>query len=101
MAPPGGLPCRRAATRRTKPDPLVYPVEPARVTFSTGSLVSKPKALITRPLFPAARAILDHHFEAEYWTPQERIQRSELLKRVADKDALVCLLTEKVDEELL
>jgi glyoxylate reductase len=63
--------------------------------------VSKPKALITRPLFPAARAILDQHFEAEYWTPQGRIPRSELLKRVADKDALVCLLTEKVDEELL
>jgi glyoxylate reductase len=63
--------------------------------------VSKPKALITRPLFPAARAILDQHFEAEYWTPQERIPRSELLTRVADKDALVCLLTEKVDEELL
>jgi glyoxylate reductase len=63
--------------------------------------VSKPKALITRPLFPAARTIIDQHFEAEYWTSQERIPRSELLKRVADKDALVCLLTEKVDEELL
>ena len=31
----------------------------------------------------------------------ERIPRAELLKRVAEKDALVCLLTEKVDEELL
>ena len=63
--------------------------------------MSKPKALVTRPLFPAARAILDQHFDAEYWTPAERIPRAELLKRVADKDALVCLLTEKVDEELL
>jgi glyoxylate reductase len=64
-------------------------------------LVSKPKVLVTRPLFPDARAILDEHFDADYWTPAERIPRSELLKRVADKDALVCLLTEKVDEELL
>jgi glyoxylate reductase len=64
-------------------------------------LVSKPKVLSTRPLFPAARAILDQHFDVEYWTPPERIPRGELLKRVADKDALVCLLTEKVDEELL
>jgi glyoxylate reductase len=64
-------------------------------------MVSKPKVLVTRPLFPDARAILDEHFEADYWTPAERIPRAELLKRVADKDALVCLLTEKVDEELL
>src|SRR3984957_861201 len=52
-------------------------------------------------MFPAARAILDQHFDADYWTPPERIPRGELLKRVAGKDALVCLLTEKVDEELL
>lgn len=57
--------------------------------------------LATRPLFPAARAILDEQFEVEYWTQPERIPRSELLSRVADKDALVCLLTEKVDQELL
>jgi glyoxylate reductase len=64
-------------------------------------LVSKPKVFVTRPLFPAARAILDRHFDAEYWTPPERIPRAELLVSVEDKDALVCLLTEKVDEELL
>ena len=45
--------------------------------------------------------MLDRHFEVDYWTPAERISREELLKRVADKDGLVCLLTEKVDEELL
>jgi glyoxylate reductase len=61
----------------------------------------KPKALATRPLFPEARAILDQQFDAEYWTRPERIPRVELLARVADKQALVCLLTEKVDEELL
>ena len=63
--------------------------------------MNKPKALVTRPLFPAARAILSEHFEVDYWTAPERIPRAELLKRVANKDALVCLLTEKVDEELL
>ncbi len=63
--------------------------------------MSKPKVLVTRPLFREARAILDEHFDADYWTAAERIPRAELLKRVADKDALVCLLTEKVDEELL
>ena len=63
--------------------------------------MSKPKALATRPLFPEARAILDQQFDAEYWTRPERIPRAELLARVADKEVLVCLLTEKVDEELL
>jgi glyoxylate reductase len=63
--------------------------------------VSKPAILSTRPLFPAARTILDEHFDVDYWKPSERISREELLKRVADKEGLVCLLTEKVDDELL
>lgn len=63
--------------------------------------MSKPKVLSTRPLFEAARKILNEHFETEYWTDPDRISRHELLRRVADKDALVCLLTEKVNEELL
>jgi glyoxylate reductase len=63
--------------------------------------MSRPQVLSTRPLFPAARAILDAQCEVEYWTAPERIPRGELLQRVAAKDALVCLLTEKVDDELL
>jgi glyoxylate reductase len=63
--------------------------------------VSKPALFSTRPLFPAARTILDQNFAVDYWTPPERISREELLKRVADKEGLICLLTEKVDEELL
>ena len=45
--------------------------------------------------------MLDDEFDVEYWTQPESISRAELLQRVADKDALICLLTEKVDEELL
>lgn len=63
--------------------------------------MSKPKVLSTRPLFPEARAILDKNFQVDYWTPPERISRADLLHRVADKDGLVCLLTEKVNDELL
>jgi lactate dehydrogenase-like 2-hydroxyacid dehydrogenase len=63
--------------------------------------MAKPKLLSTRPLFEPVRKFLDEHFEMEYWTDPERIPRAELLKRVADKDGLICLLTEKVDEELL
>jgi glyoxylate reductase len=78
----------------------VYATAPAGMLLARHFL-AKPKVLVTRPLFPAARAILDQHFDAEYWTQPERISRDELLRRVAEKEALVCLLTEKVDEELL
>lgn len=61
----------------------------------------KPKVLATRPLFPEARQILDAHCEVEYWQQEDRISREELLRRVKDKEALVCLLTERVNEELL
>lgn len=63
--------------------------------------MAKPKVLATRPLFPAAQEILNANCDVEYWTQAERISREELLRRVKDKEALVCLLTEKVNLELL
>ena len=63
--------------------------------------MSRPKALATRPLFPAARKILDRGFDVDYWPVQDKIPRAELLRRIADCDALICLLTEKIDDELL
>jgi glyoxylate reductase len=61
----------------------------------------KPRVLATRPLFPAAQQILNAGCDVEYWTKPERISKDELLQRVKDKEGLVCLLTEKVNEELL
>ena len=63
--------------------------------------MAKPKAFATRALFPEARAILDGHFETDYWSQPGGIPRAELLARVADCEALVCVITERVDEELL
>ena len=62
--------------------------------------MSKPAIFSTRQLFQAARTILDEHFQVDYWKG-DKLSRADLLKHVADKDGLVCLLTEKVDEELL
>jgi glyoxylate reductase len=67
----------------------------------TRRTMAKPKVLATRPLFPAAQEILDAACEAEYWTRPERISREELLSKIKDKEGLVCLLTEKVNLELL
>jgi glyoxylate reductase len=61
----------------------------------------KPRVLATRPLFPAAQQILNAGCDVEYWTKPDRISKDELLQRVRDKEGLVCLLTDKVNEELL
>ncbi|MGB6900971.1 MAG: D-glycerate dehydrogenase, partial [Candidatus Acidiferrum sp.] len=63
--------------------------------------MAKPKVLATRPLFPAAQEILNAGCQAEYWTKPESISREELLRKVKDKEGLVCLLTERVDLSLL
>jgi len=63
--------------------------------------VSKPKLFSTHVLYDGPRRLLAELFDVEYWSENGRPARAELLKRVAGKDALVCLLTEKVDAELL
>src|SRR6266566_5108576 len=44
---------------------------------------------------------MDENFDVECWSGTERPPRPEVLKRVAGKNGLICLLTEKVDRELL
>ena len=63
--------------------------------------MAKPKVFATHSLFDAARKILNEACDVEYWAKPERPPRQEVLQRVKDKDALICLLTEKVNEELL
>src|SRR5262249_6322277 len=64
-------------------------------------LMSKPKIYSTHPLFEPARQLLKERFEVQYWDGPERPPRAELLGRVADKEGLICLLTEKINEGLL
>src|SRR5438477_6940147 len=63
--------------------------------------MAKPKVLATHRLFEPARRILQKHCEVEYWEKPERPPREEVLRRVKDKEGLVCLLTEKVNDDLL
>ncbi len=60
-----------------------------------------PKILITRRLPEKAFELLKPHCEIDYYDRETAIPRRELLKRVAGKEGLLCLLTEKVDPELL
>lgn len=73
---------------------------PIRFSF-IGATVSKPKLYSTHVLFEDPRSRLEEFFEVEYWRGEDRPSRSEVLNRVAGKDALISLLTEKIDAELL
>jgi len=61
----------------------------------------KPKVYSTHPLFEEARKILDANCDVQYWSESERPSRDEVLRRVKDREGLVCLLTEKINDELL
>ena len=63
--------------------------------------MAKPRVYATHSLFEAAREILQKSCEVEYWAKEGRPPREEVLRCVKDKEGLVCLLTEKVNEELL
>jgi len=63
--------------------------------------MARQKVYATHQLFDEARKILDANYDVEYWTDSERPPREEVMRRVKDKDGLICLLTEKVNEDLL
>lgn len=63
--------------------------------------MSKPKVFVTRTLPAPAEEIVNREFDAEFSREPSGLSRLELLDRVAGKDALICQLTEKVDDELL
>lgn len=63
--------------------------------------MGKPKVFVTHPLFEEARAILDAGCEVEYWAQPGRPPREEILRRTKDKDGIVCLLTDRIDEDFL
>ncbi len=63
--------------------------------------MSKPRLFSTHVLFEEPRRKLGEHFDVDYWTGEERPSRAEFLRRVAGRDALISLLTEKIDGEAL
>lgn len=63
--------------------------------------MSKPKVLVTRRVPQECLDLLKPHFELEHYNKGTAIPRQRLLKSVKDKDGLLCLLTDKIDDELL
>ena len=61
----------------------------------------KAKLLVTHPLYPESHALLQASCECEFWAREERPPKDEFLRRLKDKEGLVCLLTERVGEDTL
>ncbi|GJQ80973.1 hypothetical protein Trydic_g4789 [Trypoxylus dichotomus] len=63
--------------------------------------MSRPKVYVTRETSPEALNLLKEHCDVTCWSEPSPVPRNELLKNVIDIDALFCLLTDKIDRELL
>ncbi len=63
--------------------------------------MSKPKILITRRVPQECLALLKPHFDVDHFNRDVAIPRTMLLQRVKNKEGLLCLLTDKIDPQLL
>jgi glyoxylate reductase len=64
-------------------------------------MTDRPAVLLTRRIPASVLAALEARCEVDLYTGQGAIARDELLQRVRGKQALVCLLTDRVDREVL
>lgn len=63
--------------------------------------MAKPKVLVTRRIPQAGLARVQEVCEVRHWDQEEAIPRATLLEWVAGVEGIYCLLTERIDEELL
>lgn len=61
----------------------------------------KPRILVTRAIPEEAKRLLAAHFYIEHYDRHTAMPRPLLLKKIADKEGLLCILTDKVNPELL
>jgi glyoxylate reductase len=64
--------------------------------------MSKPRIYITRPLPEAAMRVLEGQVEYHMWDREsEPVKRETLLREIVDVDGVICLITEKMDAEVI
>ncbi|KAF2897063.1 hypothetical protein ILUMI_09115 [Ignelater luminosus] len=63
--------------------------------------MSKPKVYVTRAITTEAMNILEEFCEVSSWPEPDPVSRDVLLENVSGKDALFCLLTDRIDKEVL
>ena len=57
--------------------------------------------LLTRRVPSSVLTPLQSQHDVDVWIGDEAIPRAELLRRVAGKDALICVLTDRIDDEVM
>ena len=57
--------------------------------------------LLTRRIPSSVLTLLEAEHTVDLYTGDAAIPRDELIRRVADKDALICVLTDKIDGEVM
>ncbi|XP_029042610.2 glyoxylate reductase/hydroxypyruvate reductase [Osmia bicornis bicornis] len=64
--------------------------------------MSRPKVLVTRPDIPTTGLnLLKEQYDVILWEKPEPIPRSVLLSKIQNVDGVYCLLTDKIDNEVL
>jgi len=63
--------------------------------------MTTPKILVTRLIPTPGLLLIKEHFQPDVWTPDQPIPRDELFQRARGVDGLLCMLTEKIDDELM
>lgn len=64
-------------------------------------MTSKPKVLVTRDLPGDAISRLRERYSVDLPTPDEEISHGRLVEHLVDKQGLLCLLTDRIDTEVL
>ncbi|XP_069107524.1 glyoxylate reductase/hydroxypyruvate reductase-like [Argopecten irradians] len=72
-----------------------------RFLSKMSATISPPKVFVTRYVPPVGLEVLSRHCQVDQWDSQDPIPRAELLKRVKGIEGLYCLLTERIDKEVL
>ncbi|ENN77743.1 hypothetical protein D910_05428 [Dendroctonus ponderosae] len=63
--------------------------------------MNKPQVYVTRQINEEALCILSKTCEISIWTGPGPVPRTELLKNIENKSGLFCMLTDKIDAEIL
>ncbi|MDH5467622.1 MAG: D-glycerate dehydrogenase [Candidatus Aminicenantes bacterium] len=61
----------------------------------------KPKVLITRKILAEALDYLKEHVDYEICTADRNPTKQEIIEKIADKEGLLCLLTDTIDKEVI
>src|SRR5262245_43866274 len=84
------------------PESSTRPVLPYLLRYDAiRTTMPKAKIFVTHPLYSEAQALLHSACDCEFWSKAERPPKDELLRRIKDKEGLVCLLTERVGDDTL